>query len=73
MTAPAPIDFDNIITRVSSAREAQTLPPGCAVGDTCGGRSFNDNIAVALERRSYHGWREVDNGEICWTVIFIER
>ena len=41
------------------------------VGDTCGGRSFNDNIAAVLEKRSYAGLREIVDGDEHWTVIYL--
>jgi len=61
-----------IVTSVADSTEVMRLPKGCIVGDLCGGRTFNDNIAAALERRSNSGWREVPDGTQQWTLIRIE-
>lgn len=66
-------DFTKVVTRISDASEARQLPRGATVGDTCGGRSFNDNIAAVLEKRSFGGWREVNDGNNRWTVIVLAR
>jgi hypothetical protein len=67
------LDVSKLIVSLSDAREAKTLPPGIAVGDTCGGRSFNDNIAAVLESRSRSGWQEVALGDTIWTVIVLTK
>lgn len=66
-------DFDNIVTHLEDATEAQSLPAGVFVGDKFGGRSFNDNVAAVLESRSYAGWREVQDGTQNWTVILLAK
>ncbi|BDC50482.1 hypothetical protein F183_A27980 [Bryobacterales bacterium F-183] len=53
--------------------QVPTLPRGTVVGDQYGGRTFTDNVAAALERRSHCGWREYQDGETRWTLIVIER
>jgi hypothetical protein len=60
-----------LIVNVSDTRAAKTLPPGITVGDTCGGRSFNDNIAAVLESRSRGGWQEIALGDTTWTIIVL--
>lgn len=67
--------FDNteIVTVVTEPREVTSLPAGTVVGDVWGGRSFTDNVAVALERRSSQGWKDVDRGDQRWTLIALER
>jgi hypothetical protein len=67
------IDFTKVVTRVSNAMEARALPCGVTVGDTCGGRTFNDNIAAVLESRSLGGWLEIEDGEKRWTIIVLAR
>lgn len=64
-------DF-NILTTVEEPAVGQ-LPVGTLVGDQFGGRSFNDNVAAALEQRSTGGWRDVQHGESNWTLIRIEK
>jgi len=65
------LDLTKVVTRVSDAREARLLPSGIIVGDTCGGRSFTDNVAAVLEARSHNGWCEVVVGETRWTLIVL--
>ncbi len=69
------LDMSNVITSVATAEEAKALPKGSVVGDLCGGVSFSDAVAAALESRSYSGWQEVETGpgEKTWTVIVVER
>ena len=67
------IENQQIVTCVTEVFEVSALPRGAVVGDKCGGRSFNDNIAAALERRSFSGWQEFKDGAQSWTLIFIER
>ena len=62
------LDPDRIITRLESASDVSGLPCGVAVGDRFGGRSFTDNVAAALERRSFRGWSQLDE----WTLIVID-
>ena len=62
----------NIITTVEEVAVRQ-LPVGSIVGDQYGGRSFNDNVAAALEQRSTAGWRDIQRGESNWTLIRIEK
>jgi hypothetical protein len=62
-----------IITNLRAASEVNELPKGAVVGDCCGGRTFNDNVAAALERRSADGWNDVTEGETRWTVIRVQR
>jgi hypothetical protein len=66
-------DFSSIVTHLEDATEAQSLPRGVFVGDTCGGRSFSDNVAAVLESRSYAGWREVQDGQQSWTIIMLAK
>ena len=73
MTAACTFDFNKIVTHLEDATEAKSLPTGVFVGDTCGGRSFNDNIAAVLESRSYAGWREVQDGQRSWTIILMAK
>ena len=63
------LDPTDIITKLGSTTEVRRLPRGVVVGDRSGGRTFNDNVAAALERRSFRGWLQMDE----WTVIVIER
>lgn len=67
------INQSDIITNLSVASEVKELPKGAIVGDCCGGRSFNDNVAAALERRSADGWKDVSEGDTRWTLIRMER
>jgi hypothetical protein len=67
------VDFTKVVTRLADATEARALPRGVTVGDTCGGRSFNDNVAAVLERRSLGGWHEIIDGSERWTVIVLAR
>lgn len=67
------VDVNKIVTCIADAREARALPCGVTVGDNCGGRSFNDNVAAVLESRSFGGWREVEVGEQRYTVIVLAR
>jgi hypothetical protein len=73
MTAACTFNFNNIVTRVEDATEAKSLPSGVFVGDTCGGRSFTDNVAAVLESRSFAGWREVQDGQQSWTIILLAK
>ena len=66
-------DLTKLITQIQTESDARELPPGTAVGDSYGGRTFTDNVAAILESRSYGGWREVQDGETLWTVIVIAR
>ncbi|MBY0508372.1 MAG: hypothetical protein K2X03_30950 [Bryobacteraceae bacterium] len=63
---------DQIVTTLSQASEVKTLPKGTIVGDIFGGRTFNDNIAVALERRSCCGWRDWMESGQRWTLIELD-
>lgn len=63
----------SIVTRLSQPSEVSELPKGAIVGDLVGGRSFNDNIAAALEKRSNCGWQDVCEGQERWTLICLER
>ena len=58
-----PIDVTKVVRNVPDTKTAKSLPCGSMVGDTCGGRTFNDNIAAVLEKRSYAGWREIVDGD----------
>lgn len=62
----------SIVTAISEVSHVTRLPRGAIVGDLVGGRSFNDNIAAALERRSHSGWVDLSDGEKRWTLILIE-
>ena len=73
MTAAYTFNFNNIVTHVEDATEAKSLPSGVFVGDTCGGRSFTDNVAAVLESRSFAGWREVQDGQQNWTIILLAK
>jgi len=64
---------NEIVTKVIEAAEVDNLPKGSLVGDQVGGRSFNDNVAAALERRSHIGWNDYRDGDHTWTVIQIQR
>ena len=68
------LDVSSIIAKISNVREARGLPAGTVVGDRCGGLTFSDAIAAALEARSSGGWQETPGpqGEI-WTVIVLNR
>ena len=68
------IDTGCIVNKISSVKEARTLPPGSIVGDLHGGLTFTDAVAAALESRSAAGWQEmqVSGGEI-WTIIILNR
>jgi hypothetical protein len=68
-----PLEWAKIITHVESADEAWALPCGATVGDTYGGRSFNDNVAAVLESRSSGGWLEIQEGDERWTLIILSR
>ena len=68
-------DFE-IVTTLRAVDEVRSLPKGAVVGDLYGGRSFNDNVAAALEQRSHSGWRdhEVPTGtDERWTLIVLDR
>jgi len=65
--------FTLVVTHVSDTTEAWALPTGTTVGDTCGGRSFSDNVAEVLESRSLGGWYEISEGEKRWTLIALAR
>jgi hypothetical protein len=62
-----------IFSHVSGAEEAWALPCGAIVGDTCGGRSFSDNVAAVLEKRSDGGWLDVQHGAETWTLIRLSK
>ena len=66
MEAP---NLGKVVTHIDNVLEARNLPCGATVGDTCGGRSFNDNVAAVLESRSHGGWHEVQTGDTSWTII----
>ena len=68
------LDTTSIVTKVASIKEARALPTGTVVGDLCGGLTFTDAVAAALESRSHGGWREVQAtaGQV-WTIIVLER
>lgn len=67
------LDTTKVVRNVPDVKAARALPCGSLVGDTFGGRSFNDNIAAVLESRSYAGWREIVDGDQHWTVIMLIR
>jgi hypothetical protein len=69
MTGP----IDSIITHIADSLEARNLPCGAMIGDTCGGRSFNDNSSYVLESRSLAGWQEIHQDQQEWTVIVLNR
>jgi hypothetical protein len=78
MQRPSKSDYQEcarceIVTRVSDTVTALGLPCGTVVGDTFGGRTFTDNIAAILERRSFTGWTEFADGDQKWTVIVLQR
>ncbi len=73
LASSLPVDFTKVITHISNDSEARALPRGVTIGDTCGGRSFNDNIAAILEARSLGGWREIEQDQERWTVIVLAR
>ncbi len=64
-----PFSSLTVITNIPDVTSAKTLPSGILVGDTCGGRTFSDNIAAVLESRSHEGWRDIDIEDTHWTVI----
>lgn len=66
------IEAREIVTVLTEAQAVKQLPKGAIVGDQVGGRSFNDNVAAALERRSYHGWSDFCEGDERWTLIVIQ-
>jgi hypothetical protein len=68
------LDTASFITCCKSQQEARTLPPGAIVGDTKGGLTFTDDVAAALESRSFGGWMEIEPvpGER-WTIIVLNR
>lgn len=71
-TATTPLfDGQQVITGITDASIAKSLPCGVIVGDMFGGRSFTDNVAAVLERRSCSGWREVNHGSTKWTIIVL--
>jgi hypothetical protein len=67
------VDFTKVVTNINDPSEALALPCGVVVGDTYGGRSFNDNVAAILESRSIAGWHEVQVGPKRWTCIVLAR
>jgi hypothetical protein len=68
------VDVSSIIQKVSSVKEARSLPRGSVVGDLHGGLTFSDAVATALEARSAGGWQEwKTSGEDIWTVIVLNR
>ena len=69
MAAP----IDSIIRHIADSLEARMLPCGAMIGDTCGGRSFNDNISHVLESRSLGGWRAIHEDQEEWTIIILAR
>jgi hypothetical protein len=67
-------DGSQIVTCVSTVQEARSLPLGSVVGDSCGGLTFSDAVAAALEARSLCGWQDVEASPgDCWTVIVVNR
>ena len=68
------LDLQNIITKVTSPKEARALPSGAVVGDIHGGVTFTDQVAAVLEQRSLGGWQELhtSSGET-WTLIILNR
>jgi hypothetical protein len=68
------LDTSSIVTKLTSVKEARSLPPGSIVGDLHGGLTFTDAVAATLESRSSGGWREIQapSGEI-WTIIILNR
>ncbi len=66
-------DAIEIVTLVAEASEVKSLPKGAVVGDNCGGRTFNDNVAAALERRSCTGWKDVEKSGQNWTLILLDQ
>ena len=66
-------DFTSLVTQIADTAEVNDLPKGSIVGDQFGGRSFNDTVAAALERRSQGGWQDIVDGQQCWTVICVEK
>jgi hypothetical protein len=68
------VDTSAIINRLSTVKEARSLPAGSIVGDLHGGLTFTDAVAAALEVRSLGGWREwqAATGET-WTIIALDQ
>jgi hypothetical protein len=68
------LDPSSIVGKLMNADEVDNLPRGTIVGDLCGGLTFSDTVAKALEARSTDGWQEIEapNGEI-WTIIVLNR
>jgi hypothetical protein len=68
------LDAASIIQKVTTVREAWSLPPGAIIGDLHGGLTFTDVVANALETRSSGGWQEwksIDGAT--WTIIILNR
>ncbi len=63
---------DLIVMTLTQASDVKSLPKGTVVGDVHGGRSFSDNVAVALERRSHCGWRDCMEEGQRWTLIELD-
>ncbi len=68
------LDMSAVVTKCATVKEARALPWGSVVGDMYGGLTFTDEVAAALESRSYGGWQEVEPvpGQN-WTVIVLNR
>ena len=68
------LDMSNVITKLTSAKEARALPAGSVVGDLHGGLTFTDAVAAALEARSTAGWQEIATPSAeTWTIIVLDR
>ncbi len=71
------LDLSSVVTRVHTIAEARLLPAGTIVGDTHGGVTFSDAVAMELERRSHEGWCDLplhqDATQKRWTVILLNR
>jgi hypothetical protein len=69
------IDLSVVVTSVKTTEEARGLPCGTVVGDTHGGVTFSDAVALELEKRSRVGWCDVFSGQDQnrWTVIILNR
>lgn len=65
------INYSQIVTQLTDVRAAEALPSGIYVGDLFGGRSFTDNVAAVLERRSAGGWQELATSSEHWTLIYL--
>ena len=67
------VDISAVVTKVRTKEEARALPAGTVVGDTHGGVTFSDAVALELEKRSRVGWCDVlcHSDQTRWTVIVI--